>query len=596
MASSEAIRLRAAKRRSHARARAAAAAATVLAAAWLSLAAPAAVAADASALECDGLSEARCAILTAGHALIGTPYDLDADAHVVGYGHNADTPGPTLGTGGAATVDLESGALDCSGFVRYVYAAAGIDLGAGPSDSQVDRFTRLFDQVGDAPEPGDLVFFGARVGAGAADAEYVDPRGASWDVRHVAVYAGDGMLMESTRTRDGVAPPREVYSWPADGVERIGYFTLRPDVSGAGGLDGGARVFADVRADDPDAEHMRWLRDERLTTVAADESFRPDDALRRDEAALLLYRLAGSPGTGSAAADRLTFPDVDPDSPFAEAIAWLGSSGIAPVAADAAFEPTRVVTRAEFAGLAASLVGARPEDECFGAFTDVDQETPMCDAIAWMKAQGISRGYTDGTFRPETPVTRADAAAFLHRLSTYLFDDVSLLSGDHAAIRWVTATGVMDGFPDGTFRPEEPVLRRDAVAFLHRAAGAPPLDDPEEAPYPDVEAADPAAAEIAWAAAEGLVESGDAPFRPADAVTRAEFVEMLLRLSGEDAPAQCEDVFTDAGDSAHREAICWAAQRGVAVGYGDGTFRPDAPTTRGSAAVMLDRYVSRAQS
>lgn len=62
--------------------------------------------------------------------------------------------------------------------------------------------------------------------------------------------------------------------------------------------------------------------------------------------------------------------------------------------------------------------GIRPEyeeDEPV-AFNDVFKSTPHVEDIKWMKDMGISKGYSDGTYRPNAPLTRADAAAFLHRL------------------------------------------------------------------------------------------------------------------------------------------------------------------------------------
>ena len=51
-----------------------------------------------------------------------------------------------------------------------------------------------------------------------------------------------------------------------------------------------------------------------------------------------------------------------------------------------------------------------------GPFSDVDDSTPHHEDIAWMKEAGIAKGFPDGTYRPYEAVTRADAAAFLHRL------------------------------------------------------------------------------------------------------------------------------------------------------------------------------------
>lgn len=59
------------------------------------------------------------------------------------------------------------------------------------------------------------------------------------------------------------------------------------------------------------------------------------------------------------------------------------------------------------------------KEETMG-FNDVTKKTPHCDDIKWMKDMGIAKGYSDGSYRPDAPLTRGDAAAFLHRLYNVL--------------------------------------------------------------------------------------------------------------------------------------------------------------------------------
>lgn len=50
-----------------------------------------------------------------------------------------------------------------------------------------------------------------------------------------------------------------------------------------------------------------------------------------------------------------------------------------------------------------------------GPFRDVPADHPAADAIGWLKARGIAQGYPDGTYRPDQPVSRAEMALFLYR-------------------------------------------------------------------------------------------------------------------------------------------------------------------------------------
>src|SRR5690606_3853727 len=101
-----------------------------------------------------------------------------------------------------------------------------------------------------------------------------------------------------------------------------------------------------------------------------------------------------------------------------------------------------------------------------------------------------------------------------------LFDDVTCAHGSYGEVRWLVDHGIADGYADGTFRPTAPVSRQAAVAFLHRRAGSPPgpTDPP---PYVDVPDSHAFAEEIAWAAGAGIIDGyPDGTFRPTTLVSR----------------------------------------------------------------------------
>ena len=101
--------------------------------------------------------------------------------------------------------------------------------------------------------------------------------------------------------------------------------------------------------------------------------------------------------------------------------------------------------------------------------------------ITWLAGQGITTGYSDGTFRPRSPVSREAMAAFLYRYATSLngapvyaapatapFGDVRPGDPFHREVSWAAAAGISTGYPDGTFRPGAPVSREAMAAFLYR--------------------------------------------------------------------------------------------------------------------------------
>lgn len=147
------------------------------------------------------------------------------------------------------------------------------------------------------------------------------------------------------------------------------------------------------------------------------------------------------------------------------------------------------------------------------------------------------------------------------------------------------------GHVDGTYRPSATVSRQAAVAWLYRVAGSPAVavNGPV---FSDVGADHLFAAPIAWAVQTGLVAGyPDGSFRPTAPVSRGAFATMLYRSVGEPAvPGSDEGGFRDvAGGQVFATEIAWAAQAGVVRGYDDGTFRPWVTIRRGPGAAMIVR-------
>ena len=186
--------------------------------------------------DCTGLTDGRCAVVRAAQSLIGTPYDFDAHDVTPGYGHATSAPGPTMAKGSAAKVDLQNGAIDCSGLARYAYYAAGIDFGTRATDQQIKLLVEVMTKS-ERPIPGDLVFWGVETSGGSMD--YTDASGTNWDVQHVGVYVGTGasgqrLVIDSNSS--GVQAPRGVW----DGAQAlIGYYTVPEDSAWYPLLNGG---------------------------------------------------------------------------------------------------------------------------------------------------------------------------------------------------------------------------------------------------------------------------------------------------------------------------------------------------------------------
>jgi hypothetical protein len=189
-------------------------------------------------------------------------------------------------------------------------------------------------------------------------------------------------------------------------------------------------------------------------------------------AAGLLSGVAATPA--SAAHD---FPDVPASSPFHHDISWLAEGGYAHGYHDGTFRPAAPVSRQAFVAMLHRLdtaanggghhghdeTGADPGrmDEHVHPFPDVAMSNPFHDDIVWAAEEGLVNGYPDGTFRPAAPVSRQAAVAVLHRLSglghdyhTTGFTDVPPGHAFRTAIAWADMTNLADGY-EGVLRSEE---------------------------------------------------------------------------------------------------------------------------------------------
>jgi hypothetical protein len=175
------------------------------------------------------------------------------------------------------------------------------------------------------------------------------------------------------------------------------------------------------------------------------------------------------------------FWDVPPGHAFGAEVSWVATERIAEGYADGSFRPVDLVSRQAMAAfLQRWLVADGGVPTGTGTFSDVPGDHPFAPEIGWAAGSGVAQGYADGTFHPGAPVSRQAMAAFLHRLFALSggtptgagsFSDVPADHPFAAEIGWLAASGVATGYPDGTFRPTEPVSRQATAAFLARLAG-----------------------------------------------------------------------------------------------------------------------------
>ncbi|SHH11892.1 S-layer homology domain-containing protein [Thermosyntropha lipolytica DSM 11003] len=170
------------------------------------------------------------------------------------------------------------------------------------------------------------------------------------------------------------------------------------------------------------------------------------------------------------------FADLD-DVPWAkEAITDLVAKGIIKGVGENRFEPNRTITRAELASLLVRIKGGE-KTEGRAVFRDVREGDWFYYEVNSAYQRGIIKGYPDGTFLPRREVSRKEAAVMMAALISGKEEGkIELIFKDRDRIpAWARdgvarmyAQGIINGYPDGTFRGERSLTRAEAAVMIYR--------------------------------------------------------------------------------------------------------------------------------
>ena len=143
--------------------------------------------------------------------------------------------------------------------------------------------------------------------------------------------------------------------------------------------------------------------------------------------------------------------------------------------AEGTFGPERNMTRAEVTTMFARLLTEQIEaDKTYSStFSDVAKGCWAANYIGYMQQFGIVTGYTDGSFRPNAPVTRAEFAAIASRFEKLTQGSKSFtdVPDTHWAVKYINfaaTRGWVTGYADGTFKPEHSITRAEVAAVTCR--------------------------------------------------------------------------------------------------------------------------------
>lgn len=146
----------------------------------------------------------------------------------------------------------------------------------------------------------------------------------------------------------------------------------------------------------------------------ADGTVRPNGKITRAEVATIFFRLLDDDTRAKYWSSKNDFSDVSADKWYNNAVSTLCNMGVIGGYADGTFRPDAPISRAEFAKIAVSFT-QNNGSAVYNYFTDVKTTDWFAPYVTAAKDAGLIEGYSDGSFKPESKITRAEACAIVNR-------------------------------------------------------------------------------------------------------------------------------------------------------------------------------------
>lgn len=223
--------------------------------------------------------------------------------------------------------------------------------------------------------------------------------------------------------------------------------------------------------------------------------------------------------------EKITLPDVPVNHKAHSAIQSVVSLNIIPAKTDGSFKPNQPVTKAEMAvalSKAISLYWYRDTIDHWA-----------CDPISYLKRRGLISGVSSTKFAPNEPITRAQAAVLIDRalkiqvnpFKKLSFTDVKPTNPAYTSIAKIVQLGYME--KTSAFRPNEPLKRDEMAKLFSGSFGLKSSENPIA--YKDVQASSKYYDSIQALAAARVI-STNSLFNPNKNLTRAQFAGILANL------------------------------------------------------------------
>lgn len=178
----------------------------------------------------------------------------------------------------------------------------------------------------------------------------------------------------------------------------------------------------------------------------------------------------------------LPFIDVHPGDWFYDPVCYVYSQGLMTGTSATTFEPNTSLSRAMLVAVLHRLEGSPQASG--GDFTDVADGDWYAQAVNWAASVGVVNGFDDGTFQPNTAITREQMAAILRNYAQYkglevtasgslstFTDAASVSDWAKESVEWAVGSGLIGGYEDSTLRPQGTTTRAEVASVLQRALG-----------------------------------------------------------------------------------------------------------------------------
>ena len=209
---------------------------------------------------------------------------------------------------------------------------------------------------------------------------------------------------------------------------------------------------------------------------------------------------------------------------------------------------SKVTVEAIFTTITPGFADCPKDETCpIWPFTDASTTDWYHDGVHYCLDEGLMEGYGDGIFKPDNDLSRAMLVQILYNLEgrpavsgESAFTDVADGAWYFDAVTWAAANGIVGGYGNGKFGPEDNITREQLAAILYRYTQAKEYDvsvgeDTNILSYTDALAVSEwAVSAMQWACGAGVIEGvTTSTLVPQGNATRAQVATMLMRFCAE---------------------------------------------------------------